>query len=83
MHRALYLLLLALHDVLADGLSGALYRFGGHLQTGQHLHLFAAMIKRRLLADQSLHAPHPRREVCLLDIQFVIDRELTLVAVRT
>ena len=83
LYGALNLLPLTLRDVLADGFGSALYRFGGHLQTGQHLHLFAAMIAGRLLPNQSLHAPHAGREVRVLDIQFGVDGELALMAMRT
>src|SRR5436305_1435943 len=41
------------------------------------------MIEGRLLADQSMHAPHARREVGVVDVQFVVGRELALVAIRT
>jgi hypothetical protein len=83
LHCALNLLLLATHDVLADGFGGALYRFRGHLQTGQQLHLLAAVIEGRLLADQRVHAPHARRRVGVLDVQFAVGGELALAAMRT
>ena len=44
--------LLACAISLADGLGRALHRFGGHFQTGQKLHLLAAVIERSLLAHQ-------------------------------
>ena len=40
------------------------------------------MIEGLLLADQSVHAPHTRREVGVLDIQLVVGGEVTLVALR-
>jgi hypothetical protein len=43
------LFLLALSDIGSDGLGYTLHRFGGHLPTGQELHLGAAVIKGSLL----------------------------------
>jgi len=41
------------------------------------------MIEGFLLADQSVHAPHTRREVGVLDVQFVVGGKVALVAMRT
>jgi hypothetical protein len=46
------------------------------------LHLLAAVIERGLLAHQGLHAAHPGREFCPLDVQFDIDRKVAGVTVR-
>jgi len=51
--------LLALGDIASAGLSDTLHRFGGHLQTGQQLHLLAAVIERSLLPHPGMHAAHP------------------------
>ncbi len=67
---------------LADGLRRALHRFGGHLQAGQHLHLLAAVIEGRLLADQTPACGAPRRELRILDVQFDIGGELAGMTVR-
>jgi len=41
-------------------------RLGGHFQTGQDFHLFAAMVEGSILAHQGVHTAHPRRELgCL------------------
>ena len=73
--------LLALSDIGSDGFCGTLYRFGGHFQASQNLHLFAAVIERRLLAHQRLHAAYAGREFRILDIQFDIHRKLADAAV--
>jgi hypothetical protein len=69
--------------VLATGFGGALHRSSCHLQTGQHFHLFTALIEGRLLRDQSVHAPHAGREIDVRDVQFVIGGELTLMTMGT
>src|SRR5438132_1778565 len=68
--------LLALGDIASDGLGDTLHGFGGHLQTGQELHLLATMIERSLLAHQSVHAAHPGRKLRIFDVQFDIHRKL-------
>ena len=50
--------LLAGGDVGSDGLRRALHRFGGHLQSGQNLHLLSTAIKRSLLAHYRIHAAY-------------------------
>ena len=74
--------LLACGDVGANRLRRALHRFGGHLQTGQNLHLLATVIEGSLLAHHRLHAAHPGREVRFLDVQFDVGRELAVMTVR-
>jgi hypothetical protein len=74
--------LLALSDIGADPLRCALHRFGGHLQAGQNFHLFPPVIEGGLLAHESLHAAHSRREFRVLDVQFHIGGKLTGVTVR-
>jgi hypothetical protein len=69
--------LLAQGDIASDGLGDTLHGFGGHLQTGQELHLLATVIERGLLAHQSMHAAHPGRKLCIFDVQFDIHRKLT------
>jgi hypothetical protein len=63
--------LFALSDVGSDGLRRTLYRFGGHFQAGQNLHLFAA----------SPACGDSRREFRILDIQFDIGGQLADAAV--
>ena len=58
------------------GLGHALHGFGGHLQTGQNLHLFTATIRGRLLTHQGMHPAHSRRKLRVLDVQFGIHRKL-------
>ena len=77
------LCLLALGDIAANALGDTLYRFGGHRQAGQHLNLLPAVIEWSLLSDQSMHAPHARREVAVLNVQFAVGGELALVTMRT
>ena len=69
--------LLAQGDIDSDGLGDTLHGFGGHLQTGQELHLLATAIERSLLAHQSMHAAHPGKKLCIFDVQFDIHRKLT------
>ena len=82
LNGALDLPMVALRNVAADGLGGALHCLGGHLQTGQDLHLVAAMLEGPFLTDESLHAADSWGELCTLDIQFDIGRELADVTVR-
>jgi len=82
LHGFLNLFVLLGGEIFPGGLGDALHGFGGHLQTGQHFHLFAAVLERRLLANQSVHATDSRRELRVLDIEFDIAGELALVTVR-
>ena len=82
LHGAIDLLLITVRNVCADGFCHALDGFGGDLQARQQLHLLAALIERRILAHQSLHAPHARRELRVNDVEFLIRRKLPLVAMR-
>ena len=82
LNGALNLLPLTFRDVGSDGLGGTLYRFGGEFQTGQDLHLFAAVVEGCLQADERLHAVHPGRKLGIVDIQFGIGGELAGVTAR-
>jgi hypothetical protein len=62
------LCLLALGDIASDSLGDTLDGFGGHLQTGQELHLLPTMIEGSLLAHQSMHAAHPGRKLRIFDV---------------
>jgi hypothetical protein len=68
--------LLAFGDVGANGFRCTLHRFGGHFQAGQNLHLLAAVIEGRCMANDSLHAAHRGRAVAVCDIEVAIDGEL-------
>ncbi len=74
-------LLFSLCDIAADSLCRAFHRFGRNLQIGQNLHLLAAMIEGGVLADERLHATHTGGELSLLDVQFDIGGELSVMAV--
>lgn len=74
--------LLVFGDVGANRLSRALHRLGGHLQTGQNLHLLASLLERRRLAHQRVHTPHTGRELGVLNIQLDVCGELPGMAVR-
>ena len=78
-----HLPLLALSQIGPQGLRRTLYRFGGHFQTRQNLHLFAPLIEGGRLAHQRLHASHPGREFRIDDVQFDIGGALAEVTVRT
>ena len=73
---------LPLRDIFSDGFRGALHRLGGHFQTGQDFHLFAAAIEGSILAHQGMHAAHAGREPGVLDVQFHVGRKLSLVTMR-
>jgi hypothetical protein len=47
------------------------------------LHLLAAMIERGVLSHERLHAPHPGRELGVLDIELLVGGELALAAMWT
>ena len=83
LHGLLDLTLLTLGDIAANALGGALDRFSRHIQAGQKLHLLAAVIERRLGADQRLHAAHRRRRFDLFDVEFAVHGKLPLMTVRT
>ena len=83
LHGFLNLFVLLGGEIFPGGLGDALHGFGGHLQSGQKLHLLTAMIKGRLMPYQSLHAAHSGRKFCMLDIQLDIGGELAGVTVGT
>src|SRR5665213_1054745 len=76
------LALLAFGDVSANRLRRTLDRFGGYFQPGQDFHLLTAVIERRLVAHQSLHAAYAGREVTVFDIEFAVHGELAVVTMR-
>ena len=79
---SLDLLLLTLSDILSNSFRRTLDRLGGHLQSGQDIHLLTAVVKESLLPHQGLHATHPGREFRLLNVQFHIGRKLAAVTAR-
>jgi hypothetical protein len=79
LHGALDLLLLTPGDILSDGFRVALDTLGGHLQIGQQFHLLSSMIESCVLSNQCLHATDCRREFRVSDIEFYVDRKLSLV----
>src|ERR1039457_6836137 len=58
------------------GFGRPLHGFRGHLQTGEQLHLLAAMIEGSFLAHDCLHAAHSRRKLRVFDVQFDVGGEL-------
>src|SRR3974377_441345 len=52
----------ALGDIGSDRFRRTLHGLGRHLQAGQDLDLFAAVLERRLLTHQGLHPAHPGRK---------------------
>jgi hypothetical protein len=71
LYGPLDLILFALSDVCSDRLCCALRRFGGDLQAGQDLHLFAAVIERGRSPHYRQHAAHPGRQFRIGDVQFL------------
>jgi hypothetical protein len=69
--------LLAGGDVGANRLRCPLHGFGGHLQTGQNLHLLTTAIERHLLSHRCLHAAHPGREVRIAYVSFTSNASST------
>lgn len=82
LHGALDLLLLALRDIRSDTLCRSLHRFGGYFQISQYFHLLAAVLERRVGAHHRQHAPHTRRVLAALDIEFHINRKLAFMTMR-
>jgi len=80
--RFLHFLSFALRDIFSDRFCDPLHRLGGHFQTSQDFHLFAAMIEGGILTHQGVHAAHARREFRVLNVQFHIGRKLSLMTVR-
>ena len=68
-------------DVRSDRFRCPLHGFGGHLYASQKFQLLAAMIEGSLLANDGLHASHPRREFFVFDVEVTVDGELAGVAV--
>jgi hypothetical protein len=58
------------------------HRLSGYLKIGEQFQLLAAMIEGSLLANDSLHTAHPRRELCVFNVQFDIGGELAGMTVR-
>jgi hypothetical protein len=77
----LHFFLFTLSNVFSDRFRHALDRLGGHFQTSQDFHLFAAMVEGSILAHQGVRTAHPGRERRILYIQFHVGRELAMVAV--
>jgi hypothetical protein len=64
-------------DLFSDGLGGAFHSLGGDFQTGQQLHLLAAMIKGSVLAHQRCHTSHPGRQFAIFHVQFEVGGKLS------
>src|SRR6266540_4331890 len=79
---SLNLLLFSACDIAADPLRRALHRFGGYLQTGQNLHLLAAVIEGCSLTHQRVHAAHSWGKLGILNVHFDIGWELARMTVR-
>ena len=78
----LNLLLFALRDIDADRSCRTFHRFGGDLQISQQLHQLPTLIEGRLLADHPLHTAHCGRELGVLDVEFNIGGELSVMTMR-
>ena len=77
------LFLFSLDDVFPNGFGGALHRLGGHLQTGQNLHLLLSPWESGLVPEQGQHTAYSRGILGLLHIQLLIDGELAFSALPT
>ncbi|MGA2117330.1 MAG: hypothetical protein ABSH56_21535 [Bryobacteraceae bacterium] len=77
---ALDIFLLPDLDRFANRFGGSLDRFSGDFQARQKLQLVPALSEGRHAAYCREHAPHARREVRLIDVQFHVGGELPRVA---
>ena len=70
-------------NILSNRFDGSLDRFSGNFQARQKSHLVPALSEGRHAANCREHAPHARREVRLIDVQFNVGGKLSRVAYGT
>ena len=70
-------------NIFSDRFGYPLDRFSRNVYAGQELHLVPALSEGRLAAHRREHAPHAWGEVCLVDVELNVGRELSLAACGT